>query len=36
MSALFWVAVGVIVGWHVPQPTWAAVAFDKVRGWFKS
>lgn len=36
MSALFWVAVGVIVGWHVPQPTWATVAFDKVRGWFKS
>jgi hypothetical protein len=31
---LFWVAVGVVVGWHVPAPIWATKFFDWVKSWF--
>lgn len=30
-SVLFWIIVGVVVGWHLPQPEWARVAL----GWLK-
>lgn len=25
------IVVGVVVGWHFPQPTWATAAIDKVK-----
>jgi hypothetical protein len=28
------IAIGVTVGWLVPQPQWAKDLFVKVRGWF--
>ena len=36
MNTLFWIAVGVVIGWHVPQPVWATMAIEKVKSWFKS
>jgi hypothetical protein len=38
MSTLFWIAVGIVIGWNLPQPPWArdlqakAVAFIKNSG----
>ena len=35
---LFWVAVGLVIGWNLPQPWWAKLAQEKIvakiRGWF--
>lgn len=35
---LFWVAVGLVIGWNLPQPWWAKMAqekiVEKIRGWF--
>ena len=31
LEILFWVAVGLVIGWHVPQPAWAKAAFEKVK-----
>ncbi len=35
---LFWVAVGLVVGWNLPQPWWAKMVQEKIvskiRGWF--
>ena len=30
MSTLFWIAVGMFIGWNLPQPTWARELQDKV------
>lgn len=27
---LFWVAVGIVIGWNLPQPDWARQAQEKV------
>jgi len=35
MEFLVGVAVGLVVGWHVPQPEWAKTLFEKVKGMFK-
>jgi len=35
VEVLFWVAVGVFVGWNLPQPAWASWVQDKVLGFFK-
>jgi len=34
LEMLFWVAVGAVVGWHVPQPAWAKTLQDKVLSIF--
>lgn len=34
VDMVFWVVVGMIVGWHVPEPSWAKVVWDKVMGVF--
>ena len=36
LDILFWVAVGLFVGWAVPQPAWAAWLQEKVLGFFKN
>lgn len=33
--AIFWVAVGIIIGWNWPQPPWAREAQDKLVGFVK-
>lgn len=35
LSTLFWVSVGVVIGWNLPQPAWAKEATDKVVAWVK-
>jgi hypothetical protein len=29
-STLFWVCVGILIGWNLPQPAWAKSLQDKV------
>ena len=29
-SMLFWVAVGIVIGWNLPQPRWAKELQDKL------
>jgi len=37
LDTLFWIGVGLIVGWNVlPQPVWVQILYSKVVGWFKS
>ena len=36
LEVLFWVVVGLVIGWNVlPQPVWAKGLYDKVAAWFK-
>ena len=30
MHAIFWVVVGMLIGWQVPQPTWVKLLWDKA------
>jgi hypothetical protein len=30
MSTLFWIAVGIVIGWNLPQPPWAKEWQDKA------
>lgn len=30
LEVIFWIVVGVFIGWNLPQPTWAADAQKKV------
>lgn len=30
MSTLFWIAVGILIGWNLPQPNWARELQGKV------
>jgi hypothetical protein len=34
MSFVFWIAVGCLIGWNMPQPTYAKVAQEWVVGLF--
>lgn len=34
LQAIIWLAVGVLIGWNIPQPPWAVAAQEKVRSWF--
>jgi len=36
LTITFWVAIGIFVGWNLPQPTWAANAQQKVVDFFKA
>lgn len=31
LEMLFWIAVGAVIGWHVPQPAWAQTIQDKIK-----
>lgn len=33
-GAIFWTAVGVVVGWHLPEPAWAKSLKEKVLAKF--
>lgn len=35
LDVVFWIVVGAVIGWHVPQPSWAKIAQEKIVGWFK-
>jgi hypothetical protein len=30
LSTLFWICVGIMIGWNLPQPAWAKSLQDKV------
>ncbi len=30
LSILFWICVGIFIGWNLPQPDWAKSLQDKV------
>ena len=32
---LFWIAVGIVIGWNVPQPDWAKDLQAKIMGALK-
>lgn len=34
-SILFWVSVGLIIGWNLPQPAWAEHLQFRVTQWFR-
>jgi hypothetical protein len=34
IDALFWVAVGTAIGWHFPQPSWAATILTQLKNLF--
>lgn len=36
LFALFWVLVGLFIGWNLPQPPWARELQDKVVGVVKA
>jgi hypothetical protein len=29
-SILFWICVGILIGWNLPQPAWAKLLQDKT------
>ncbi len=35
LEALFWLLVGALIGWHVPQPEWAKMLTMKMLGFTK-
>jgi hypothetical protein len=35
ITALICIAVGIVIGWHVPQPSWAITIQDKLVSKFK-
>lgn len=36
LEVVFWVVVGVVIGWNVDQPEWARSAQTKVSDWVKN
>lgn len=36
LYALFWIAVGLFIGWNMPQPPWAKELQDKAVGLVRS
>jgi hypothetical protein len=36
ITALFFVAVGIVIGWNLPQPYWAKEAQQKVVDYVRS
>jgi hypothetical protein len=34
LNILFWIAVGVFIGWNLPQPAWAKQMQDRVANLF--
>jgi hypothetical protein len=35
IDSLIWILVGAFIGWHVPQPSWAAIIKNKVMEMIK-
>ena len=35
LLTLFWIAVGIVIGWNVPQPRWAKDLQAKIMGALK-
>jgi hypothetical protein len=35
MEELLLVAIGIVIGWNLPQPDWARDAQEKVLGFFR-
>jgi hypothetical protein len=35
MSTLFWIAVGIVIGWNLPQPDWAREWQQRVVRFFR-
>lgn len=36
LNALFWVCVGLIIGWNLlPQPVWVKAIYDKITAKLK-
>lgn len=36
MATLFWICVGMFIGWNLPQPPWAISLQEKVVGAIKA
>lgn len=36
INALFWILVGILIGWNFPRPEWAKAVQEKVVQWFKN
>ena len=34
LESIIWVVVGIVVGWNLPQPSWAAELTDKIKARF--
>jgi len=35
LETVFWLLIGALIGWHVPQPQWAANLTSKLLGLIK-
>ena len=35
METLFWLALGLFIGWNIPQPTWAKIITKRVLDSFQ-
>ncbi len=35
LGIVFWVCVGIFIGWNLPQPAWAKEVQQRVVGFFK-
>ena len=33
LDTIFWVLVGLFIGWNLPQPTWAKYVQTMIMGW---
>jgi hypothetical protein len=31
LDTIFWVAVGIVIGWHWPQPSWVAPIKSRIQ-----
>lgn len=36
MLAVFWIVVGMFIGWNLPQPAWAREVQERVVAVFKT
>lgn len=36
MATLFWICVGIVIGWNMPQPAWARDVQRRVVSWLRS
>jgi len=34
LDALFWVVVGMFIGWHFPQPAWVELIVNQIKAKF--
>ena len=36
IDTLFWIFVGMLIGWHIPQPFWVSLIINKIIEMIKS